>query len=551
MLLSSNEFWILYKQLSTAGKHDAAKLILIERCRYDVETFALTFFPHYCEYDFNQFHRDCFADWRQNKRRVRRADAAPRGSAKSTVKTLIKPIHDLCYGHENFIIIVSDTQSQAVGKLKDIRSELLDNDLLLSHFGTFFRSKNVAETSFVARCGDNKVLFQAYGAGSEIRGIRFGQHRPSKIILDDAENSEEVFNEEIRAKREDWFKQVISKLGNKTTNIEVVGTVLHKQSLLRNLFDNPSYRCRMYKAVVSWADREDLWQKWREIYGNLESELEKRQHDSHAFFLANRVEMMRGAKVLWPERESYEDLMREMFELGRKAFFKELQNEPIASDQALFDTMHWYVEEPDGYRIEKTGVLVPWASLNDSLAAMDPSAGQTKAKPGKLGDFTSILVGRTDQRGRLFVGCDWTKRAAPTKYIAALFELWELYRYNKMAVETNMYRNLLLPNIATEKEARERKRRADKMEGWAIDVKFYDVENTENKIKRIYTLEPKVENGYILFNKNLSAEFKNQMESFPLGEHDDGPDALEMLWKLANGRYQATGLPISAQQRGR
>jgi predicted phage terminase large subunit-like protein len=540
----------VYESFVTAGTETVAAALLIERCRYDVETFATVFFQHYCQYSFNQFHRDCFKDWRHAKRRTRYADAAPRGSAKSTLKTLIKPIHDLCYGHENFIVVVSDTEKQAVGKLTDIRNELLDNAMLIAHFGVFFRAKKVATTSFEARCGKHKILFQAYGAGSEIRGIRTGEHRPSKIVLDDAENSEEVQNEEIRSKREDWFKQVISKLGDKRTNIEVVGTILHKQSLLRNLFDNPAYRSRMYKAVVSWAEREDLWQAWREIYGNLERDKDERTAVSDQFFLDRQDEMLRGTQVLWPEREPYLDLMKEMFELGKKAFFKEMQNEPISSDQALFDTIHWYVETPDGYRIERTGVTVPWAQLGPMQAAMDPSAGQTKAKPGKLGDFTSIPIGRTDQRGRLFVHADWTKRAAPTKYIAAMFELWELYKYERMAVETNMYRNLLLPNIATEREVRERKRKAEGVKDWAILLKLYDVINVENKMKRIYTLEPKVENGYILFNKTLSAEFKNQLESYPLGEHDDGPDALEMLWSLANGRYVTSDLPISAQ-RGR
>lgn len=546
--LSRDEFLTQYAAHAEAGREAEARLLLVERCRWDVETFALAFFPHYCEYDFNRFHRACFADWGQNLRRQRIADAAPRGSAKSTLKTLIKPIHDLCYGHENFIVIISDTQAQALGKLSDIRAELLDNSRLIGHFGRFFRNRTVASTSFIARCGRHKVMFQAYGAGSEIRGIRFGQHRPSKIILDDAENSEEVFNEEIRSKREDWFRQVISKLGNKHTNIEVVGTVLHKQSLLRNLFDNPAYRCRMYKGVISWSDREDLWHKWRELYGNLENEKELREAESNAFFLAHREEMLSGTEVLWPERESYLDLMKELYELGRKAFFKEIQNEPISSDQALFDTMHWYVEEPEGFRIVKTGVLIPWTHLSEPFAAMDPSAGQTKAKPGKLPDFTSIVVGRTDPRGRMFVHADWTKRGAPTKQMAALFELWELFRFDRAAIETNLFRNLLLPNLDTEREARERQRRADGKKDWAIRLKFYDVVNVENKIKRIYTLEPKVENGYILFNKTLSAEFRNQMEAFPLGEHDDGPDALEMLWSLANGRYKMSDLQLQAQR---
>lgn len=536
----------MYAEYVQNNDDEAAKELLIERCRVDVEAFANAFFPHYCEYPFNQFHRDCFKDWRFPDRRTRYADAAPRGSAKSTLKTLIKPIHDLCYGHEDFILIISDTAAQASGKLKDIRNELLENYRLVSYFGPFFGAKKVAETSFVARTRSHKILFQAYGSGSEIRGVRFNQHRPSKIILDDAENSDEVHNEELRAKREDWFKQVVSKLGNNRTNIEVVGTVLHKQSLLANLFNNPAYRCRMYKSVISWSDREDLWQKWRELYANLD-DAERLSH-ADAFFQSHRDDMLRGTQVIWPEKESYLDLMKEMFEIGRKAFMKELQNEPIASDQALFDTMHWYVETHEGFLIEKTGVLIPWKELSEPFAAMDPSTGQTKVKVGKLGDFTSLLVGRTDRRGRVFCHADWTKRAAPTKFIEAIFELHGLFKYDRLAVETNLYRNLLLPNIATEKERRERERKKNNVNPWAINIKFYDVENVDNKLKRIYTLEPKVENGYILFNKTLSVEFKNQMEAFPLGEHDDAPDALEMLWSLANGRYSTSSLSLQAQK---
>ena len=45
-----------------------------------------------------------------------------------------------------------------------------------------------------------------------------------------------------------------------------------------------------------------------------------------------------------------------------------------------------------------------------------------------------------------------------------------------------------------------------------------------NKEKRIYTIEPKVYNGYILFNRHLSQEFFDQMWEFPKGKHDDCPD---------------------------
>lgn len=545
--LTPMQFSTLYEQLRGESK-SRARLALIDRCRSDVALFARTFFPHYCQSEFNALHCDWFVDWSAEKRGIRRVDAAPRGHAKSTLKTLIKPIHDLCYGLENFVVIISDTASQATGKLFDIRSELLQNALLNEYYGPFFKAKKVAETSYIAESGGHQVLFEAYGAGSEIRGIRFGESRPSKIILDDAENTDEVHNEELRAKRESWHKEVVSKLGDKTTNIEVVGTVLHRDSLLKRLLANPRYQGRLYKAVISWSEREDLWQAWREIFGNLDNPT--READARRYYEEREDEMLRGTEVLWPENFDYYALMVDKFEIGGRSFSKELQNEPLASDQALFSTFHWYTEVPGGLLIERTGTLIPWAHLSPAMASLDPATGQTKPRPGKLGDFSSLLIGYKDPRGRVFVHHDWTKRAPPTAWIKAIFDLHDLFRMDKVAIETNLYRNLLLPNIETAKKEREKERKANKVEGWGINIKFYDVENLDNKIKRIYTLEPKVENGYILFNKALSGEFKNQMESFPLGEHDDGPDALEMLWSLANGRYEFGAVPLNAQ-RGR
>ena len=66
------------------------------------------------------------------------------------------------------------------------------------------------------------------------------------------------------------------------------------------------------------------------------------------------------------------------------------------------------------------------------------------------------------------------------------------------------------------------------------------------KEKRIEMIEPKVTHGWILLNRALSQEFINQLEDFPRGDNDDCPDALEMLWKLANNAYRASPVSINA-----
>jgi len=517
--------------------------ILYYRCATDVELFCTRYFPHYCEFDFNPFHLDLFACYRYGERKVRRSRAAPRGYAKSGVVAFFKPIHDLCYKLERFIVILSNTEPQAKQKLKDIRAEILTNDDLVADYNlSFMDGKNAGETDFIACCDDWSIRFLALGSGTEVRGIRFGAYRPSKILLDDIEHSTKVFNESIRDDFEAWYNDVIGKIGDTKTNIEFIGTVLHPKALLCNLLKNPSYESKKFQAVISWAENKELWDKWTKIYTNIENE--DRAKDALSFFEENEEEMMKGVKVLWPEKEPYYYLMLELIESGRRSFMKEKQNQPLSDDDSTFDReqFRWFQEREDGIYIEETKTVIPWHKLKP-YGVIDPSAGKQVASKGRKGDYACLLTGFTDVKGRLLVFNDITKRLPPSKQIEALFNEYAKHGFEKFGVETNLFRNLLVDNILEERKRRE------KVEGKEIRIPFYDIEQTENKVKRIFTIEPKINHGWILFNRNLSETFLGQFDEFPKGDHDDGPDALEMLWSLVNGRYDNRPVSINAMNR--
>ena len=477
-----------------------------------------------------------FGAFKYGERDIRRVRAAPRGSAKSTLAALIKPIHDVCYGLEKFILVLSSTTPLANKKLKDIRSEIMSNNFLRIVFGVRFPIKKVGTSEFTALSNCGRTHFMALGRGSEVRGVRDGESRPTKVIADDVEHSDDVYNEETRAKIESWYAEDIGKVGDTGTNIEFVGTILHKDSLLSKLTKNPAYESRVYRSILSWSERQDLWDKWSEIYRNLDNP--KRVEDSTEFYNKHMDEMTKGTDVLWPEKEDYLAHMKDLEEIGMRAFMKEKQNDPQGSDELVFNKFHWYREEVEGLRIESNKQLVKWDELH-SIAALDPSTGQAKNK--NKGDWSVISSGYKDLKGRVFVHYDWTRRASPSAYISEIFTLHEKYKYEKFAVETNLYRNLLLPNIMDEKKRREAISRN------AIRIPFYDVEQTENKRERIYRLEPKVNHGYILFNRALSKEYMRMIEDFPKATHDDAPDSLEILWNLANNRYKPSALSINAQ----
>lgn len=529
-------------ELEKEGDKKAYDETLYAICAHNLEIFSEVYFPHYCRLEPSQFHIDYFDETKFGERKTRNATAAPRGYAKTTHRALIRPIHDLCYGYEKFVVILSATDPLAVSKIKDIRDELLTNDRLRDAYAISFDSAKPGATGFVAYAGAHKIRYEGHGRGVEVRGLRWNQYRPSKIILDDIEDSEEVQNEALRKKDEQWFQDVIGKLGDEGTSIEFIGTILHKQSLLSKTLKNPAYQSRTYRAIEKWSVREDLWAKWREIYTNLDNP--NRVVESDAYFRENQAEMLRETKVLWPARETYLDLQKEIVEFGMRSFQKEKQNNPILDEQAVFTQFHWYVERPDGLLIEKTNILVPWEELKGTArGALDPATGETKPKAGALGDYASLATGYKDSKDRLFVHHVMMERKPPTYYIEQIFELHLKYQYHSFAVETNLYRNLLMQNIIAERKRLELKYNK------IIRIPFYEVENVENKRKRIYALEPKVTHGWILFNRALSSVFLDQMEQFPHADHDDGPDSLEMLWKLVQGVYKPAPTSINPMAR--
>ena len=457
----------------------------------------------------------------------------PRGYAKTT-DAILKIIHDLCYGLEHYVIVGSNTEPQAIQKVKDIRTELLDNVDLRAMYGEFFATKVQAATELVVARGDFRAKIQAVSAKKEIRGVKFGAHRPTKILIDDFEHSQEVESEEIREKYFNIFSEVFSKIGNKDTNIEVVGTILHKRSLLSGILKRADYKSAKHPAILEWSEREDLWQKWREIYTDLDNP--ERREASGEFYRKNKREMLKGTKVLWEEHESYLDLQKEIVNEGRRAFWKEKMNDPMGDEEKIFDMeqARRFRDEGDAFRMLHNGKIFPKDELVP-FAAIDPATGQTKAKAGKKGDFTCLVTGYEDHLGRMFIAHDYTKRTSPSSYIAKIFELHEEFDYHKLGVETNLFRELLIKNIREQE-----KRHSRGKKNWQ-KLNIYEIHQTTKKEQRIHTIEPKVAHGHIVFSTSLSQEFFSQFQEFPKADHDDCPDAVEMLWSLRNSYYPVTG----------
>lgn len=92
------------------------------------------------------------------------------------------------------------------------------------------------------------IKAEAIGSGKKVRGRRHRNWRPDLIVLDDIENDENVNTPEQRRKLKNWFDKAVSKAGDTYTDIMYIGTILHYDSLLNNVLQNPRYKTKKYRA---------------------------------------------------------------------------------------------------------------------------------------------------------------------------------------------------------------------------------------------------------------------------------------------------------------
>lgn len=492
----------------------------------DMEFFGRAYFPHYFSRPSPEFHRELDAIWQQGVLKgrypltaadtktisrlpgVRRAVAAPRGHAKSTNLTFKGTMHSTLYGYKHYPIIISDSSEQAEGFLDNIRVEFEENTAILEDFGPLAGSvwrSNVLVTK-------TNIKIEAIGSGKKIRGRKHRNWRPDLIILDDVENDENVRTPEQRKKLKDWFDKAVSKCGDDYTDIVYIGTLLHYDSLLAKTLANPAYRFIKYKAVIRFSQADDLWQQWETIFTDLSND--DREADALAFFQAHKTAMLEGTQVLWEEKLSYYDLMVMRVSEGEASFNSEEQNEPINPDDCLF-MEEWF----DYYNEAEVNFGDP---AFDFFGFIDPSLGKTKRS-----DFSAIVtLAKHKGSGYMYVVDADIERRHPDRIIADVLakERWLRasfgHGYRKLGAETNQFQWFLKEELA----------KASAKAGLYLPIE--EVQQTSDKVMRVQTLQPDVKNKYIKFNRRHK-RLLEQLTQFPMGAHDDGPDALEGARSIA------------------
>lgn len=469
------------------------------------EFWDRNYFPHYGKAEPSALHLYLYKRLPEvinSSTGQRDAIAAPRGEAKSTKISMSFVTWCVVTGQLWYPIIVMDAFEQAAEMLEAIKAELEANPRIRSDFPEATGQGKVWRAGVIVTANGRKV--EAFGSAKKIRGRRHGAHRPDLAIMDDIENDENVTTPAQRDKLQKFVTASVLNLGPPDDSMHaiLVGTVLHYDSVLARFLKNPLWNRKVFKAVIQWPERMDLWEQFEGLLLGAETPQEG-EATAMALYREHQAEMDRGAVVSWPALRPLVKLMIRRAREGHSAFDSEQQNDPVAGEDAPFaHSIRFWVNR-----------LTEWIFYG----ACDPSLGRA----GNSRDPSAIGVGGYQRTlGILDVVEAKIKKRTPDRIISDIIELQREYCCIVWGIEAVQFQEFLRTELV--------KRSAQ----LGVPVPARALTPITDKLLRIESLQPHMHNGLIRLHSSQTTLI-DQFRHFPKADHDDGPDMVQMLWMLA------------------
>ena len=412
------------------------------------------------------------------------AFAAPRGFAKSTITNVIGLAWATLTGKYRFILLISDTYTQAKLQLGSLKAELEQNPAIQFIYGDL-RGDPWGEDRIVVNSEKGPVMIMALGAGMKIRGLKFLQFRPQLAVIDDLENLEMVYSAERREKLERWFNFDLQPGLAVPKNIIYIGTILHYHALLQKVITKDGkysgWNTRHYQALI-----DNDTSLWPEAY---------------------TPEYLRSIR----DDPSFPDYV------GSIVFSQEYQNEP-QDDQDRIIKLSWIKEY--NYR----GRINTFEGISDVqredffrrtlevYAGVDPAIGQKETND----NFSMYVFGLDKTTGDELQLDLIHGKFSIDEQVEKIVNCCKEWKIDVLSIEANAYQAGLYQLVRTA------------LQKAGLTTKINKVITDKDKIRRARIHSVAFEGGFVKLRTDHPkyAIIKKELEEFPFGENDDAFDSL-------------------------
>ncbi|RKX60862.1 MAG: hypothetical protein DRP29_01805, partial [Thermodesulfobacteriota bacterium] len=426
-------------------------------------------FPRYCSLPPSRIHYHLAELLTETDKNI--IIALPREFAKSTYAWLFFPAWNVLTGKYRFLVYIAASKDRAEEQFRTLRTEIQSHPLLKRAVEVITDKVDMLE--YQDRLTGKMHLIKVFGAGQNLRGLRYQEKRPDIVILDDIEKLEEIQSEKQRQKLKEWFFADVLPLSS-TGRFFIIGTILHEDSLLNNLLNKPP------EGFVALR------------YGVLDDE----------------------EKPTWPEKYPLEAIQAKKEEYRKQGllhlWYAEYMNQPIAPETQIFKREYFKYYNPKDLK---------WRENNYSVfTTVDLAISEAQTA-----NYTAIVTIAVSPENHWFVLDIDYGRYNPSETIEAIFKAVTKYRPLKVGIEKVAYQQALAHFL--EKEMVKR------------NQFFEIVPLIAQKAKelRIQSLQPRFVAGTIWFPVNAAflTELESELLMFPRGKHDDLIDALAYMEQIA------------------
>lgn len=437
-----------------------------------------------------EFHKECWDLCTGKDKYV--ALAAPRGHAKSTAITFGYGLATLLFRERKFMLVVSDTESQASSFLGMFRNELQENKDLIELFDLKLNEKGLvqfvkdSETDIIVEMNDgHRFRVLAKGSEQKLRGLIWNGSRPDIILGDDMENDELVMNKDRREKFKKWFRNALLPSLSDRGIVRLVGTVLHMDSLLESFMPNPSDRSTIVVGLKQYSRYKGMWRA-----------VKYRAHNEDF------------SELLWPEKKSA-DHFKALQEEARKngaldGYSQEYLNVPLDESTTFYrrgDFLPTKLEEKD----------IP---MNYYITADLAISESEKA------DFSVFIVAGIDQDKRIHIKDVIRERLDGRDIVNTFLALQRQYDPVAIGVEDMQVSKSIGPFLREE------------MFRTNTFINLYMLKHGgKDKPTRSKSMQARMRAHGVKFDKDADwyASFEDELLTFPRGRKDDQADAFAYL----------------------
>lgn len=403
----------------------------------------------------------------------------------------------ILFRQKKFVLIVSDTESQAIMFLSQIKQELAENENIISLFGVKRDSVSGkvkfpkdSETDAIIEFEDgHRIRIIAKGSEQKLRGLLWDGKRPDLILCDDMENDEIVMNKERREKFRRWFYAALIPCMGKGGQIRYVGTILHMDAMLERLMPQFGQKGFREEGLKQWSDgRIGGWKS-----------IKYRAHTDDF------------SEILWPAKWNKVSLKEERqryVDQGMPDLYsQEYLNIPLDEANTFF----------------KRNDFLPMTKENKESFKHFYVAADLAISEAERADWSVFVVGGIDQDNLLHIVHVIRERMDGYAIVQTILALQRSYNPELFGIEETQISKAIGPFLREE---------MIKQGVYSTIVPLKP--HRADKLTRARSIQARMRAGGVRVDKDTEwyLDFENELMRFPRDRHDDQVDSFAYLGLL-------------------